>query len=225
MVRRFVYNTAESKKLLLDASEWAIAHGDFYVFNPTYSVTQGVLDFERLGTKIQNVILRVDVSWTFRGEQVPGNAHFWEGSALRVLLLKSPFKTGSAAAFPWQNNPLPFNSGNVFPGGLDPNVFNFAPVDTDIVSVVKDKKIFSRKIPAVAEFDTTPPGQVGFGTTVTRRYHWKLADQIRYEDNTSPSFLKGEEFYLCVCSGLPSANAGDIYGQVQLISTLFWKDL
>lgn len=211
VVKTALRSTIERKRfniLPLDLSMGAVT---YYQINPMQAIVEGVEDFRRIGDKISNVTLNMGLMYYHVGT-APLGAQLWQGSKLRVLIVKSRRQVSPAGTVTdWKSeDPV---TGQL--PGLFINAFqsSSSPVDTHNYTVLYDKLL-----PA----SSTPNGGGNFGIPVVHRFSKTLAKSFRYTGGTA--FGKFSNIYVIVSASGVTGGNNDTIGRLQTAATISWSD-
>ena len=211
VVKTALSRVVERKKFNILPEDLSMGATTYYQINPMQAVVEGVEEFRRIGDKISNVRLQMGLMYYHVGT-APLGAQLWQGSKLRVLIVKSRRQLiPPTTVTNWKEE---FPSGGQLPGlFLNAYQCSSSPVDTHNYTVLYDKTLAP---------SSTPNGGGNFGIPVVHRFSKTLAKSFRFVEGTS--FGKFSNIYVVVCaSGVTGGNA-DTVGRLQCASAISWND-
>ena len=211
VVKTALRSTIERKRFNILPLDLSMGATTYYHINPMQAIVEGIEDFRRIGDKISNVTLNMGLMYYHVGT-APLGAQLWQGSKLRVLIVKSRRQlTPATSVTNWKDeDPI---SGQL--PGLFINAFqsSSSPIDTHNYTVLYDKLLSP---------SSTPNGGGNFGIPVVHRFSKVLAKSFRFTEGTQ--FGKFSNIYVIVsASGVTGGNA-DTIGRLQTASTISWSD-
>ena len=211
VVKTALRSTVERKRFNILPLDLSMGATTYYQINPMQAIVEGVEDYRRIGDKISNVRLQMGLMYYHVGT-APLGAQLWQGSKLRVLIVKSRRQlTPGGTVTDWKNeDPI---SGQL--PGLFLNAFQStsSPVDTHNYTVLYDKTLAP---------SSTPNGGGNFGIPVVHRFSKTLAKSFRYVEGTS--FGKFSNIYVIVTASGVTGGNNDTIGRLQTAAGISWTD-
>lgn len=211
VVKNALSRQVERKRLDILPLDLSMGTTTFYQINPMQAIVEGVEDFKRIGDKISNVRLTMGLMYYHVGT-APLGAQLWQGSKLRVLIVKSRRQlTPPANVADWKSeDPI---SGQL--PGLFINAYQStsSPIDTHNYTVLYDRTLAP---------SSTPNGGGNFGIPVVHRFTKTLAKSFRYTEGTA--FGKFSNIYVVVTASGVTGGNNDTIGRLQTAARLSWTD-
>jgi len=209
VANRVARRMAENKRLRIDYADLALGTCLLYYINPIQHVVKGTSEDQRVGDVMTNVRLQLSMSYFHTGTNFVGTK-LWQGSKLRVLVIKS-HKRNTTSVSSWTSTPpVGGNFDGLFSNGYHGS---FAPVNLHDYTILADKTLTS----------TTPDGANNYGIPATMRFNISLAKQWRYLDNDV--YGKFNNIYVIITASNIDGVATDIIGKIQCSGYLTWEDL
>lgn len=213
-VRRALLRYAETKILPVLGVDFVMNATDVvYAFNPTYQIGQGTGSGSRVGRKISNAVLYLNLRATIIGENGV-TANVADEVVVRMLVLRSrAVKTAGVASNSWVANPSGMTTGDIFYATGD--LALMSQVNKNRWTVLKDVLLRSKR---VNDNDNA-------GIAAYRRYTIPLGRNLTYRDDDLPnSFLTGSETYVVLLGGWRDCLPPDLVMHMSTQGTVRFKD-
>ena len=211
VVKTALSKTMERKRFNILPLDLSMGTTTFYQLNPMQAIVEGIEEYRRIGDKISNVKLTMGLMYYHVGT-APLGAQLWQGSKLRVLIVKSRRQlTPAVSVTNWKDeDPVSGQLPGLF---LNQYQGSSSPVDTHNYTVLYDKLLAP---------SSTPNGGGNFGIPVVHRFSKTLAKSFRFVEGTS--FGKFSNIYVViVASGVTGGN-NDTIGRLQTAASISWND-
>lgn len=212
VVKRAIARTLEHKRLGIVMPDLDVYHLHQYVMAPLSIVAKGVEEYQRVGDQIHNVYLNLGLSYFHIGLQ-NGLTRVWNGSKLRVIVIKSNRVLGTGMSWSDQNA-----TSGTFPKLMAESLQgSVSPINTHDYTVLADRTLSSMN-----NWDV----QGTYGAPATLRLRLSLGKQVRFQDTLVSGYpvAKGTQIYVIVTASNVQSATTDIAGKLQCSGYLSFTD-
>lgn len=210
VVKSAMARNVERKRLMFGIGDTDLGHTTMYYISPLQHIVKGTDDVNRIGEKISNVRLNLGLEYYHNGVDSFGGTYKFQGSKLRVLVVKS---NRQLTTLPGAWTSTPPGGGSALPSLFAENYHgSFSPVNTHEYTILYDRTVSSYKT------DSTNNN----GVPGLLRFSIPLAKQWRYLDNSV--YGKFNNIYIvCTVSNVGGISS-DFAGKVQASGYISWTD-
>lgn len=209
VAKSVIHRIAENKRFTLGYEDLDVRGLTKYYINPIQHVAKGTNENNRVGDVMTNVRLQLSMSYFHNGVNNLG-VKLWQGSALRVLVIKS-HKRNPTLVGQWSSTPVT--------AGVFDNLFasdfggSYSPVNLQDYTLLADQTLHS----------TTPDGALNNGVPAQLRWNIPLCKRWSYLDNDV--YGKFNNIYVIVTVSGVQTSSTDYMGKLQCNGYLTWEDM
>lgn len=211
VVKSQLSRRVEHKKYRMSLNDIATIAGAAYWVNLAQLITVGTGQSQRIGSKITNARLHVNIVFYPTGFDAFA-VDTWQTTNFTCAVIKCNNQVGVGSTF-WTTTLL---SGGVFPALLDTDEMPTSRSNRHDYTWVKRKSIVSR----AKSYPITLATKAGPATSINLSA--KLGS-LQYEDASS-SWIKGDQYYLICWAHAIGAIGPDHMGRIQVAGTLTFDD-
>lgn len=205
IAKRVISHLTEKKHLSINRDDVAMKALIYYYTDPMQFMTVGTGDGQRIGSKISDCWLTISFAWNHTSTN-------WNGSVLRILVVRSELQLPNAASA-WQQDAAPPTSFK-FLFSNDFQISSAPTIGHDYV-ILADRRVTSER-----QYNTP-----NFAVPGVKRFKVKLGNMTFMNDTIGGvNYQKGKNVYI-IC-GICNAGAGalDTIGTLQFSGLLEWRD-
>lgn len=222
----------ERKYVVKPTEELPVYSHNIYALNPMGIISNGVGKSDRVGERIQNVVLRVKLNYLHKGLKIDpfqGNTYVWPKSKLRVMVIRTKREL-TQNSFNWANitstvgrsNSTSARDDSLFyqpDGWVYPYHINISDIKKDnSYEVLLDKQISSARTGDLSTLNNTQ----SYGTEANCQFQIKLP-QFEYKENTT-GYANTKNTYIIIGSSMARSFETDQAGDVACHYSLQWTD-
>lgn len=237
IAKKVFRSNVETKYIIQSPSELVMKYHNIYAINPMGLITLGTDSSSRIGEVINNVRLRVKMSYVHLGVKVPGvgaNTRLWPKSQVRIMVIRTKRQLTNAYVT-WPNivndigrtDTALTRDNSIFyqPNGWD---YPYHSVQQDVRKDNDFKVIYDKVHSSVHDHgytDATTGGFIPNGKHTNIKFSTKIG-KFEYEESNAAYSRKGlDNVYILAMAYTPkTAPDLDIAGDLVCHYSLSWTD-
>lgn len=216
----------DETKVVMALDDYRLISGlSTYVWTPSWQIAQGGASNQRIGRKITDGRLSINMAYVHNGESA-ANVNLWSSSWVRFIVVRSRHtKTAGVTATGMQLNPVGLQVGNLFRFSAARNLV-FADIETRSWTVIMDHKWEAHRY-----LDDTIAGDTG-GQITYKHFNVPLPKNLTYVSGDAFGYFTEAETYVVVVCGasailngvITTAGALDNVGVMNITGEILFKD-